>query len=400
MKDRVILHCDLNNFFASVSLLYNPTLCSLPIAVCGSREERHGIVLAKNEIAKSYGVKTAEAIWEAKQKCPELVLLKPMYSEYKKYSAAARNIYSRYTDLIEPFGIDECWLDVTGSDLLFGGGERIAERIRREIKRELGITVSVGVSFNKIFAKLGSDMKKPDGTTVILREDFKQKVWPLPVESLLFVGKNTAAKLKGLGVFTIRDVALCSDATLTRLLGKNGIQLKNYALGNDSSPVIAPAEGDKPKSVGRSVTCGRDFTEDRQVWRTFLELAEDISASLRRCGLYAGGVQVHTRTDKLIVKEYSRKLENPTNAALIIARKGYALFKENRGCQNPLRSVGLRAVNLKNSEIMVQQDIFGSFADERREEQLEDSLFALRDRFGQNSIFRGRILEKENTLQG
>ena len=179
--DRIILHCDLNNFFASVSLLSNPTLYDLPVAVCGSTEARHGIVLAKNEIAKKFGVKTAEAVWEAKQKCPELVTLSPDYKKYYEYSCKAQGVYRRYTDLVEPFGIDECWLDVTGSTLLFGSGEEIAERIRRDIKRELGITVSVGVSFNKIFAKLGSDMKKPDAVTVISRENFRQKVWGLPI---------------------------------------------------------------------------------------------------------------------------------------------------------------------------------------------------------------------------
>ena len=236
MAERVILHCDLNNFFASVSLLSNVTLYNLPVAVCGSVEARHGIVLAKNEIAKAYGVKTAEAIWEAKLKCPDLVTLPPDYKKYNEYSVLARKIYERYTDLIEPFGIDECWLDVTGSTRVFGSGEEIAYRIKNEIKRELGITASVGVSFNKVFAKLGSDMKKPDAVTVISRENFKEKVWPLPVSDLLFIGKNTAEKLKNSGVFTIGDIALCGENMLSRLLGKNGLMLKTYALGEDISP--------------------------------------------------------------------------------------------------------------------------------------------------------------------
>ena len=191
MSDRIILHCDLNNFFASVSLLFNPTLKDLPVAVCGDKENRHGIILAKNELAKKCGVKTAEAIFEAKRKCPDLVLLPPIYNKYEEYSKKAFNIYKRYTDLIEPFGIDECWLDVTGSTVLFGNGEEIAVKIKEDIKRELGITASVGVSFNKVFAKLGSDMKKPDGVTVISRDNFKDKIWHLPIGDLLFVGKHT-----------------------------------------------------------------------------------------------------------------------------------------------------------------------------------------------------------------
>ena len=208
MKERIILHCDLNNFFASVSLLFNPTLKGLPVAVCGDKENRHGIVLAKNELAKSFGVKTAEAIFEAKAKCPELVTLPPIYEKYEEYSKKAHKIYERYTDMIEPFGIDECWLDVTGSTVLFGDGKAIADKIRADIKKELGITASVGVSFNKVFAKLGSDMKKPDGTTVIDKENFKSIVWPLPISDLLFVGKKTCEKLKMCGIHTIGDITL------------------------------------------------------------------------------------------------------------------------------------------------------------------------------------------------
>lgn len=230
MSERVILHCDLNNFFASVTLLSNATLYNMPVAVCGNEKERHGIVLAKNEIAKSYGVKTAETIRDAKRKCPELVCLPPDYKQYKKYSVAARKIYERYTDMIEPFGIDECWLDVTGSIRIFGSGEEIAEKIRSSIKNELKITVSIGVSFNKVFAKLGSDMKKPDGITVISKENFKSKVWPLPAKDLLYVGKSTEERLKSSGIFTIGDVANCETALLSHLLGKNGEQLKRLSL--------------------------------------------------------------------------------------------------------------------------------------------------------------------------
>ena len=249
LADRIILHCDLNNFFASVSLLSNPTLYDLPVAVCGSTKERHGIVLAKNENAKKYGVKTAEAIWEAKAKCPDLVILPPDYKKYHEYSDATRKILLRYTDLVEPFGIDESWLDVTGSTLLFGDGPTIAESIRKAVKKELGITVSIGVSFNKVFAKLGSDIKKPDAVTVISRDNYKDIVWPLPINDLLFVGKSTAKRLNDCGIVTIGDITTCSDETLERLLGKNGKQLKIYASGEDTSPVTPPKPEDKPKSI-------------------------------------------------------------------------------------------------------------------------------------------------------
>ena len=395
MKDRVILHCDLNNFFASVSLLFNPTLYGLPVAVCGEKEERHGIVLAKNELAKSFGVKTAETIYQAKTKCPDLVILKPDYKKYKEYSDAAYEIYSRYTDMIEPFGIDECWLDVTGSRLLFGDGETIANKIRNEIKRELGITVSVGVSFNKIFAKLGSDMKKPDAVTVISKENFKEKVWPLPVSDLLFVGKRTCERLYSLSIFTIGDLTLCSDDTLNRLLGKNGKLLKKYALGLDDSPVSNQNDIYIPKSVGRSVTQAKDFTTPEQVKRVFTELSQDISDTLRLYNLLAGGIQVHIRTSSLSVREFSRALSKPTNSATLISKKGMELFLEKVVFNQPLRSVGLRAINLKDSTFAVQQDFFGSLEADERQEKIDDSVWKVRKKFGDNSLKKGNTLEND-----
>ena len=389
MKDRIILHCDLNNFFASVSLLFNPTLKDLPVAVCGDKENRHGIVLAKNEIAKSFGVKTAEAIFEAKHKCPNLVTLPPIYNEYEEYSEKAREIYSRYTDMIEPFGIDECWLDVTGSTMLFGNGEEIANKLRNDIKRELGVTISVGVSFNKVFAKLGSDMKKPDGVTVISRENFKQKVWNLPISDLLFVGKKTCEKLKSCGIYSIGDVAECDSATLERLLGKNGAELKKFALGEENSPVVTPTDNDKPKSIGKSATHKTDFTNNDEVWKEMLSFSQYICDILHQKNLYAGGVQVHIRTSSLAVKEFSHTFSDSTNSSLILAKRGFELFCKNYAFGEPLRSLGLRAINIKDSKTAVQQDIFGSENEELLQEQIEDSIFKVRKKFGKGSIKRG-----------
>lgn len=393
MRDRIILHCDLNNFFASVSLLYNPTVKDMPVAVCGDRENRHGIVLAKNELAKKFNVKTAEAIFEAKAKCPQLVILPPIYEKYREFSERAHKIYERYTDMIEPFGIDECWLDVTGSTVLFGNGEQIANRIRQEIKAELGITASVGVSFNKIFAKLGSDMKKPDAVTVISRENFKDIVWPLPVSELLFVGKRTCLRLRECGVNTIGDITLCSDSALKRLLGKNGEELKRYAMGLDNSPVVTPTPDDKPKSIGKSVTKAEDFKSDSQVWQAFLEFSQVICDRLRREELYAGGVQVHIRTASLTVREFSCSFPDPTNSSLILARRGYELFQKNYSFGEPLRSVGLRAINLKSGTAAVQQDIFGEDKKQAELEKIEDTIYELRKKFGSSGIKRASSVE-------
>jgi len=393
VKDRIILHCDFNNFFASVSLLQNPTLKEFPVAVCGDKENRHGIILAKNEVAKKFGVKTAEPIFEAKAKCPELITLPPLYNEYEKYSKMGFKIYERYTDIIEPFSIDECWLDVTGSTVLFGNGEEIAQKIRNDIKKELGITVSIGVSFNKVFAKLGSDMKKPDAVTVISRENFKEKIWPLPIRDMLFVGAKTCDKLKSSGINTIGDLTLCDDSTLKRLLGKNGLDLKRNALGEDNSPVVTPTENDKPKSIGKSVTGAKDFYNNDEVWKAFLSFSEYICDSLKQKNLYAGGVQVHIRTAALSVKEFSHSFNDSTNCSLTFAKRGFELFCRNYTFGEPLRSVGLRAINIKDSKSAVQQDLFGENEQYEELEKIDDSVYELRKKFGKNSIMRGSTVK-------
>ena len=395
MADRIILHCDINNFFASVSLLSNPTLYDMPVAVCGSVEARHGIVLAKNEIAKKFGVKTAEAIWEAKLKCPDLVTLPPDYKKYHEYSDRAQKIYARYTDLIEPFGIDECWLDVTGSTMLFGSGEQIADKIRRDIKRELGITISVGVSFNKAFAKLGSDMIKPDAVTVINRQNNQQQVWRLPVNDLLFVGKRTAEKLNQNGIFTVGDVTKCDDAMLARLLGKAGAQLKCYALGEDNSPVVPQNPDDIPKSIGRTVTPPKDIATPEAVWKIYISIAEEISEILHTKGIYAATVQVHTRDTNLKTKEYSHTLTNPLNTSILLAREAMRIFEKNYNWDLPLRSVGFRVTNLKSDNVAFQTDIFGEQLQDEKQEIIENSILNVRKEFGNNSLKRGRICDEK-----
>ena len=250
--DRVILHIDMNNFYASVETLYDPSLKDIPMAVGGDKERRHGIVLAKNMLAKAKGVKTAEALWEAERKCPGIKFVPPHFERYAKYSRLAKEIYMQYTDMVESFGLDECWLDVTGSRRLFGSGREIAEEIRARVKDELGLTVSIGVSFNKIFAKLGSDYKKPDAVTAFTRENFKELVWPLPAADLLFVGKSTQEALRKYGIYTIGDAAKADRKLLKRLFGKAGEQLSMYANGEDRSPVRRVNEHEEIKSIGNS----------------------------------------------------------------------------------------------------------------------------------------------------
>ncbi|MBR6694056.1 MAG: DNA polymerase IV [Clostridia bacterium] len=385
--DRTILHCDLNNFFASVAVLDNPTIKNCPIAVTGSTEERHGIVLAKNELAKSFGVVTAEATWQAKKKCPELVCVPPNYHRYNEVSMAVREIYLRYSDMVEPFGIDECWLDVTGSRLLFGSGTEIAEKIRAAVKREIGVTVSVGVSFNKVFAKLGSDLKKPDAVTEISRENYKEKVWPLPADVLLGVGRSTKKQLDSLGIFTVGEIAAAGKEVLKNRMGKMGEQLYLFASGEDTSPVAA--EQPIPKSVGRTTTLPADLNSADEAWPVVLSLAEDISANLRRHGLYCGAVQAHIRTFDLNTKEFQAALTAPTQSSLIMANKCMELINDNFGFSVPLRSIGFRAINLKNSTSAYQTDIFTDFKETEEREEVEDRIFEIKKKYGKGSIVRG-----------
>lgn len=393
VTDRTILHCDLNNFFASVAVLDNPTIKNCPIAVCGSKEERHGIVLAKNEIAKRFGIKTAEATWQAKRKCPDLVCVSPNYKRYSEVSRAVQKIYHRFSDVVEPFGIDECWVDVTGSKLLFGDGIQIAEKIKTAVKKEIGVTVSIGVSFNKVFAKLGSDLKKPDAITEISRENFREKIWGLPANTMLGVGGSTCKQLESLGIFTIGDIAAAGSEVLTNRLGKMGSMLYSYAAGTEDSPVNPNIE--IPKSVGRTTTSKKDICSEDDAWRVLLSLSEEISILLRAHGLYCGAVVAHIRTHDLITKEFQESINIPTQSSVTMAKKSLDIIKRNFGFSVPLRSIGLRAVNLKDSNSAYQTDIFTNAQELEHNEGIEDKIYEIRKKYGTDSILRGTVVEHE-----
>ncbi len=391
-KQRSILHCDLNNFYVSVACRDHPELKGKAVAVGGSTAERHGIILAKSEVAKKFGIQTGEPLWQARQKCPNLIIMPPEFKRYSYFSGEVRKIYERYTDLIEPFGIDECWLDVTGSRLLFGDGVTIADRLRSEIKKELDLTVSVGVSFNKIFAKLGSDLKKPDATSVIPPERFKEIVWPLEVESLLGVGRSTSKKLHDLAVFTVGDLATIDPEALRLRLGKNGVMLWHFANGEENSAVLKNDYIERPKSIGRSTTCPKDLYTFDEVYRVFLSLAEEVARELRKTNLQAEGLAVHIRTDKLEVKEFMTGLKMPLSAASMLAKEGIGLLKQNYDFERPLRSVGIRAIRLVDAGSCCQLSFFEDEMQIIKQDILETCVDKIRDRFGQASIVRASLL--------
>ena len=395
MSDRVILHCDCNSFFASVETALNPAYKNVPMAVCGSESDRHGIVLAKNELAKKYGIQTAETVYSAKKKCPNLVIASPHYDEYVKYSKRVNEIYARYTDMIEPFGIDESWLDVSASKKLFGTGLEIAEKIRLAVKEEIGITVSIGVSFNKVFAKLGSDYKKPDAITVINREDMARIVYPLPVSDLLFVGKKTEGQLNMMGVRTIGDLARVSREVLVARFGKVGEQLYKNAHGLDDSPVARVGEYEDQKSIGFGFTFRHDLITREECKIAINYLSDDVARRLRKSQMVCNTVQLSIKDEHLAVIQRQRTLPHPSDIAHDISALAYKILEDEWSESRPIRMLTVTAQNLTRSEFSSEQiDMFGMQDEARREKDKkeEETVDKIRQKFGGLSITNGAIL--------
>lgn len=389
--ERVILHSDMNSFYASVEAMLDPSLKGKAVAVCGATEERHGIVLAKSELAKKAGVKTGMVNWEAKQRCPGLILVPPQYDQYVKYSRLAHEIYYRYTDLVEPFGMDECWLDVTGSGT-YGTGMEIAEKIRTACREELGLTVSIGVSFNKIFAKLGSDMKKPDAITEITRADFREKVWPLAASELIYVGRATEKKLAGYGVHTVGELAAIPPDILQGWFGINGLKLWAYANGADKSRVMHKDFVSPMKSIGHGITCTADLDDEEEVSRVLLELSQDVGHRLRIHDLCAQGVQIYVRGNDLHGFQFQCKLPFRTQLPSEIAAAGFRLFQERYRWGTKVRAVCIRAIDLVPKSEVEQLNMFVDTARRDRRERLEDAIESLRDRYGKCAITYAALL--------
>ena len=391
--NKTILHIDLNGFYANVECFSDPSIRNLPVIVGGDVEMRHGIVLAKNDLAKKYGIVTGEAVWQAKQKCPNLVSVKPNFEKYLKFSRLARDIYDRYTDQVESFGIDEVWADISGSIGLFGNGKSVADEIRATIKRELGITASVGVSFNKIFSKLGSDMKKPDATTIITRDNYKDIAWKLPVSDLLYVGSATSKKLNKYGIYNIGQLANSNADWLVSRFGKWGAVLHRFANGHDEQPVKRKGVESFIKSVGNSRTLYKDATTIEEVKRIFYMLSESVAARLREHGLKATTIQIYVRDNELFSCERQAQLPYPTFLTSEIAQKALDIYLRKYHYNRPIRSLGVRACNLVAKDASYQLDLFSDHHKRENLEALEISIDNLRRRFGYGIVQRGILLE-------
>ena len=396
--ERTILHCDCNGFYASVECVLHPELRSVPMAVCGDPESRRGIILAKNELAKGYGIKTAETIWQAKRKCPQLVLAPAHHDQYALFSKRINGIYQRYTDLVEPFSIDESWLDVTGSQTLFGTPYEIAETIRQQFYSQLGLTVSVGVSFNKIFAKLASDLKKPNATTVITKEDFQEKIWKLPVESMLGVGRATLKKLHESGVFTIGELAQSNENYLYAMFGKNGSELWQNANGRNESPVSYAQEQEQPKSIGNSITCPKDLEQEEQAQKVLLYLSEKVAGRMLRHGVLACGIHLMIKDCLFQTRQYQQTIEIPTRQVKDIYAVACRMLKQHYKWKQPIRALGISGFLLVPQAQKEQVSFFTNTEELIKEEKLEEKIANLKEKYGKQIITYGALLSKDFDL--
>ena len=390
--ERIIIHSDMNSCYASIECSLNPELKGKPVAVGGSVEDRHGIILAKTAEAKRYGVTTGEPIWQAQRKCPDIIVVPPHFDIYARYSALARDIYRRYTDKIEPMGLDEAWCDITGSILLFGSVENITDGIREAFKDELGITVSIGVSYNKIFAKLGSDLAGIDEVVTITKENYKDTVWPLGVGSIMGVGRNTEKKLKGYGIYTVGDLAKTDSDWLKLTFGAIGEDLWRYANGYDNSRVMPDGYKREVKSIGHGVTCREDLTDDNEVWLAFLGLSQDVSRRLKTEGLTATAVQIAVRDTLLATKQYQCETSFPTQSAKDIAKTALKLFKENYSWRYNVRALSVRAINLCDENAPVQLDMIGEYKQRDKQKLIDDTVLELREKYGNDAAFNCSIM--------
>lgn len=384
---RTILHSDINSCYASIECMLHPEYRSLPLAVGGDEQLRHGIILAKNEHAKAYGIKTGEALWQARQKCPGLKIVKPNFEAYTKYCGMVRELYADYTDMQEAFGLDESWLDVTGC--ITGDGEHIAQELRRRIKREIGITVSVGVSWNKVFAKLGSDYRKPDAVTTITRENYRELVWPLPAENLLYIGPATKKKLAHYGILTIGQLAAADRDFLHSVLGKAGWTLHAYANGQDASPVLRAGEANPVKSIGNSTTTPRDMLCPADARVVLSMLCEGVGMRLRESGMMGCCVAVSMRDTQLVSFERQCMLERPTMISREIFSAAERLVCENYSWERPLRSIGVRVTELVAQADGVQLDMFTDNRARERRISLDLTTDRLRNKYGYHCLHRG-----------
>lgn len=390
----LFVHIDMNNFYASVECRVNPSIADKPVAVAGSPEKRHGVVLAKNEIAKKLGVKTGDTVSEASAKAPGIVFVPPRFDVYDKVSKRMFGICNRYSYCVEPFGPDECWLDCTETVGLFGDGKKIADALRADIKNELGITASAGVSFTKLFAKLGSDMKKPDATTVITRENFREKVWPLAVGDLCGVGGRTEEKLHKLNIYTIGDLARADERVLKRLLGKPGADLGRVARGEEEGEVREAVRTRDMKSVSHGLTALRDLTTRDDAVTLINYLSELVAVRLKKYRVRARGAYLGVRYTDLTREGKQLSLPRPVRSSSDVADAATRLFDEIWNGE-PLRSIDVGMFALTPDGAPEQLSMFDCESGSDCRERLDDAIAAIRIKYGKSAVIRAAQLDED-----
>jgi len=393
--ERIIIHSDMNSCYASIECSLNPELKGKAMAVGGNEASRHGIILAKSEEAKKFGVKTGEPLWQARQKCPGLIIVEPHFDVYKEFSRKAHEIYSRYTDIIEPMGLDEVWCDLTGSIMLYGSAYNIIREIKESFKSELGITVSIGLSYNKIFAKLGSDLAERDGFYEITKADYKEKVWHLPASVLFGIGRKTAARLEEYGVSTVGDLANCSKEWLRAVFGVCGNDMWLSANGLNNDRVSLDSYKAKSKSIGHGVTCKADLENNEEVWKVFLFLSQNVAKRLTEENLFATGVQIGVRYTRLTTKQFQCQLDFSTQSAYEIAKTAIKLFKANYVWDLNVRAVTVRAINLTEKACFRQLDFYTDYSKIDKQKSIDDAVMGIRKKFGENIIFNCCLMNED-----
>ena len=389
--ERIILHCDINHCYAQIEEMKKPLLKDIPMAVGGHEEERHGIILAKNLHCKKYNIKTGESLREAYKKCPNLLIIPPNFDDYIYYTEQVKNIYREYSDRVESFGLDEAWVDITNSIKLYGSKEYIAETIKRRVLEEIGLTISVGVSFNKIFAKLGSDLIKPNGLVYITKQNYKEIVWPRPVNELLYVGRATEAKLKSYGIYTIGELANTPLSFLKTKLGKMGIVINHFANGYDETEVSLCSDIDSVKSVGNSITTCRDINTFDEAIQVYYVLTESVASRARDMNMVGSVISINVRNVNLQSFTRQKKIDNPTNITEEIIKTVKQLVSENITFQIPLRSIGVSLSHLQQDSGYYQMNLFDD-NDYARSKILEETVDLLRNKYGFSCIKRCSLL--------
>lgn len=389
--NREILHIDMNSFYVSVELIDKPELLGKAVAVGGNEEKRHGIILAKSPLAKSMGVKTGEPIWEARKKCPNLIILPPDYEKYVSISKKSHEIYYSYTNYVEPYGMDECWLDITGSDWLFGSGLDIAKMILERVKDELKVTVSIGLSYNKVFAKMGSDLANRDDLAVVTPYNYKSVIWPLKVEEMIMIGRKTKKKLNSIGIYTLGQLANTNPDLLKNLLGVNGVRLWQWANGRDESKVLDYKCNIPIKSIGKSITCCEDLINNEEVKSVIQKLAQEVSRRLILNKYLARGINIAYRNTDLATRGYDVLLDYPTNSSLEISRKAIETFIKNHNWDKKVRAIYLRAIKLTRDRGVIQDDFFYDKSKSGKFLNLENTIYTIREKHGKESITYGNL---------